>query len=70
MVRKLKGKYGFKRFLRDGYRTSLEDPNRRCYKPAEMKVSKTIPYQGITEWSKAPIEESDFLGLTSGSATY
>ncbi|XP_058394096.1 phosphorylase b kinase regulatory subunit beta-like [Diceros bicornis minor] len=38
VVRKLKGKYGFKRFLRDGYRTSLEDPNRRYYKPAEMKL--------------------------------
>lgn len=38
VVRKLKGKYGFKRFLRDGYRTSLEDPNRRYYKPAEIKV--------------------------------
>ena len=40
VIRKLKGKYGFKRFLRDGYRTSLEDPNRRYYKPAEIKVSK------------------------------
>lgn len=44
VVRKLKGKYGFKRFLRDGYRTSLEDPNRRYYKPAEIKVSKNISY--------------------------
>lgn len=39
IVRKLKGKYGFKRFLRDGYRTANEDKNRRHYKPAEMKVS-------------------------------
>ncbi|XP_030653394.1 phosphorylase b kinase regulatory subunit beta isoform X3 [Nomascus leucogenys] len=38
VVRKLKGKYGFKRFLRDGYRTSLEDPNRCYYKPAEIKL--------------------------------
>lgn len=38
IVRKLKGKYGFKRFLRDGYRTALEDENRRYYKPAEIKV--------------------------------
>ncbi|MBN3304867.1 KPBB kinase, partial [Amia calva] len=37
IVRKLKGKYGFKRFLRDGYRTSPEDKNRRYYKPAEIK---------------------------------
>lgn len=39
IVRKLWGKYGFKRFLRDGYRTANEDKNRRYYKPAEMKVS-------------------------------
>lgn len=38
IVRKLRGKYGFKRFLRDGYRTANEDKNRRYYKPAEMKV--------------------------------
>lgn len=38
VIRKLKGKYGFKRFLRDGYRTPLEDPNRRYYKPAEIKL--------------------------------
>ncbi|XP_026531751.1 phosphorylase b kinase regulatory subunit beta [Notechis scutatus] len=38
IVRKLKGKYGFKRFLRDGYRTALEDKNRQYYKPAEIKL--------------------------------
>uniref|UniRef100_A0A8C8LMI5 Phosphorylase b kinase regulatory subunit n=1 Tax=Oncorhynchus tshawytscha TaxID=74940 RepID=A0A8C8LMI5_ONCTS len=38
VVRKLKGKYGFKRFLRDGYRTANEDENRRHYKSAEMKL--------------------------------
>ncbi|XP_046696364.1 phosphorylase b kinase regulatory subunit beta isoform X3 [Silurus meridionalis] len=38
IVRKLKGKYGFKRFLRDGYRTANEDKNRRYYRPAEMKL--------------------------------
>uniref|UniRef100_A0A452IV02 Phosphorylase b kinase regulatory subunit n=1 Tax=Gopherus agassizii TaxID=38772 RepID=A0A452IV02_9SAUR len=42
IVRKLKGKYGFKRFLRDGYRTSLEDRNRRYYKPAEIKVMEYV----------------------------
>lgn len=39
IVRKLRGRYGFKRFLRDGYRTANEDKDRRYYKPAEMKVS-------------------------------
>uniref|UniRef100_A0A8C5TDU2 Phosphorylase b kinase regulatory subunit n=1 Tax=Malurus cyaneus samueli TaxID=2593467 RepID=A0A8C5TDU2_9PASS len=38
IIRKLKGKYGFKRFLRDGYRTALEDRSRRYYKPAEIKL--------------------------------
>ncbi|XP_074769145.1 phosphorylase b kinase regulatory subunit beta isoform X4 [Athene noctua] len=38
IMRKLKGKYGFKRFLRDGYRTALEDKTRRYYKPAEIKL--------------------------------
>ncbi|KAJ8400431.1 hypothetical protein AAFF_G00395550 [Aldrovandia affinis] len=38
VVRKLKGKYGLKRFLRDGYRTANEDKSRRHYKPAEMKL--------------------------------
>ncbi|XP_075934148.1 phosphorylase b kinase regulatory subunit beta isoform X4 [Anarhichas minor] len=38
IVRKLRGKYGFKRFLRDGYRTANEDKDRRFYKPAEMKL--------------------------------
>lgn len=42
IIRKLKGKYGFKRFLRDGYRTALEDRTRRYYKPAEIKV-KSCP---------------------------
>ncbi|NWR87730.1 KPBB kinase, partial [Furnarius figulus] len=38
VLRKLKGRYGFKRFLRDGYRTALEDKARRYYKPAEIKL--------------------------------
>ncbi|NXB57452.1 KPBB kinase, partial [Struthidea cinerea] len=38
IMRKLKGKCGFKRFLRDGYRTALEDRTRRYYKPAEIKL--------------------------------
>ena len=38
ILRKLKGKYGFRRFLRDGYGTVLEDRNRKYYRPAEIKV--------------------------------
>ena len=40
ILRKLRGGYGFRRFLRDGYRTALEDRTRRNYRPAEIKVSK------------------------------
>ena len=40
VVRKLRGRYGFKRFLRDGYKTSVEDKNRKYYKPAEIKVGE------------------------------
>jgi phosphorylase kinase alpha/beta subunit len=38
ILRKLKGSHGIKRFLRDGYRTVMEDKNRKYYKPAEIKV--------------------------------
>lgn len=37
ILRKLKGNYGIKRFLRDGYKTVLEDRSRKYYRPAEVK---------------------------------
>ncbi|CAH1778894.1 unnamed protein product, partial [Owenia fusiformis] len=40
--RKLKGKYGYKRFLRDGYKTVHEDKNRKYYRPAEIKMFDCI----------------------------
>jgi phosphorylase kinase alpha/beta subunit len=40
ILRKLQGKYGFKRFLRDGFKTEIEDKKRKYYKPAEIKVNK------------------------------
>lgn len=46
IIRKLKGKYGFKRFLRDGYRTALEDKTRQYYKPAEIKVMTLFLWYG------------------------
>jgi phosphorylase kinase alpha/beta subunit len=36
VVSKLEGKYGCKRFLRDGHQTLIEDPNRLHYEPAEL----------------------------------
>ncbi|XP_064610521.1 phosphorylase b kinase regulatory subunit beta-like [Liolophura sinensis] len=43
---KLQGKYGIKRYLRDGLHTVVEDKNRKYYKPAEIKM-----FDGIEcEW--------------------
>ena len=36
-MRRLKGNYGFKRFLRDGAHHLLEDPTKRFYSPSEVK---------------------------------
>ncbi|KAJ0056307.1 hypothetical protein NL108_004571, partial [Boleophthalmus pectinirostris] len=68
IIRKLRGKYGFKRFLRDGYRTANEDKNRRYYKPAEMKLFDGIECEfpiffiymmidGIFRGNKAQVKE-------------
>lgn len=43
IVHRLKGNYGFKRFGRDGFKTVLEDKQRRYYKSGEIKVSKHAP---------------------------
>ncbi|XP_014223214.1 probable phosphorylase b kinase regulatory subunit beta isoform X2 [Trichogramma pretiosum] len=37
ILRRLQGNYGFKRFGRDGFKTVIEDPERRYYKPGEIK---------------------------------
>ncbi|XP_043210749.1 probable phosphorylase b kinase regulatory subunit alpha, partial [Amphibalanus amphitrite] len=39
---KLLGRYGCKRFLRDGYKTVKEDPNRLYYEPWELRVFDNI----------------------------
>eukprot|EP01134_Creolimax_fragrantissima_P006128 CFRG6128T1 len=39
---KLKGRYGCKRFLRDGYMTPMENRNRLHYEPAELQVFDNI----------------------------
>nr|XP_019935326.1 PREDICTED: phosphorylase b kinase regulatory subunit beta [Paralichthys olivaceus] len=68
IVRKLRGKYGFKRFLRDGYRTANEDKDRRYYKPAEMKLFDGIECEfpiffiymmidGVFRGNKAQVKE-------------
>ena len=42
IVTKLQGKYGCKRFLRDGHQTVLEDGQRLHYEPAELKQFEHI----------------------------
>lgn len=39
IVRRLKGNYGFKRFVRDGFKTTLEKPDKRFYESGEIKVN-------------------------------
>lgn len=39
---KLQGRYGCKRFLRDGYKTAREDPSRLYYEPCELKAFENI----------------------------
>ncbi|XP_031550918.1 phosphorylase b kinase regulatory subunit alpha, liver isoform-like isoform X2 [Actinia tenebrosa] len=38
IIDKLQGKYGLCRFLRDGYKTPVEDPFRLHYEPAELEI--------------------------------
>jgi len=49
IVRRLKGNYGFKRFGRDGYKTVLEDKQRRYYKSGEIKVLKFMAFIALQE---------------------
>ena len=42
IIEKLRGNYGFKRFLRDGHQCVLEDSNRLHYEPAELKIFEEI----------------------------
>ncbi|XP_041971437.1 probable phosphorylase b kinase regulatory subunit beta isoform X2 [Aricia agestis] len=37
ILNRLQGRYGFKRFSRDGYKCVIEDPNRRYYHEGELK---------------------------------
>nr|CAD7202451.1 unnamed protein product [Timema douglasi] len=42
IVSKLQGRYGCKRFLRDGYKTPKEDPSRLYYEPWELRMFDNI----------------------------
>lgn len=42
IISKLQGRYGLTRFIRDGYKTPLEDPFRLHYEPAELEIFENI----------------------------
>lgn len=46
IIDKLQGRYGCKRFLRDGHQTVLEDTTRLHYEPAELKQFEHIECSG------------------------
>ncbi|XP_028923445.1 phosphorylase b kinase regulatory subunit alpha, skeletal muscle isoform isoform X5 [Ornithorhynchus anatinus] len=51
IVSKLQGRYGCCRFLRDGYKTPKEDPNRLYYEPAELKLFENIECEWPLFWT-------------------
>ncbi|KAJ6653519.1 hypothetical protein lerEdw1_009099 [Lerista edwardsae] len=56
------GRYGCRRFLRDGYRTPKEDPNRLYYEPAELKLFENIECEWPLFWTYLIID-----GIFSGN---
>ncbi|XP_039210857.1 phosphorylase b kinase regulatory subunit alpha, skeletal muscle isoform isoform X1 [Crotalus tigris] len=63
IIAKLQGRYGCCRFLRDGYRTPKEDPQRLYYEPAELKLFENIECEWPLFWTYLIID-----GLFSGNA--
>ncbi|XP_038274897.1 phosphorylase b kinase regulatory subunit alpha, liver isoform isoform X9 [Dermochelys coriacea] len=51
ILTKLQGRYGCSRFLRDGYKTPREDPNRLHYDPAELKLFENIECEWPVFWT-------------------
>ncbi|XP_069504750.1 phosphorylase b kinase regulatory subunit alpha, skeletal muscle isoform isoform X1 [Ambystoma mexicanum] len=51
IIEKLQGRYGCCRFLRDGYKTPKEDPNRLYYEPAELKLFENIECEWPLFWT-------------------
>ncbi|XP_039343246.1 phosphorylase b kinase regulatory subunit alpha, skeletal muscle isoform isoform X1 [Mauremys reevesii] len=62
IITKLQGRYGCCRFLRDGYRTPREDPNRLYYEPAELKLFENIECEWPLFWTYFIID-----GIFSGN---
>uniref|UniRef100_A0A8C5U3P3 Phosphorylase b kinase regulatory subunit n=1 Tax=Malurus cyaneus samueli TaxID=2593467 RepID=A0A8C5U3P3_9PASS len=62
IITKLQGRYGCCRFLRDGYRTPKEDPERLYYEPAELKLFENIECEWPLFWAYLMID-----GIFSGN---
>jgi phosphorylase kinase alpha/beta subunit len=50
ILTKLQGRYGCCRFIRDGYKTALEDPRRLHYEPWELKAFENIECEWPLFW--------------------
>uniref|UniRef100_A0A452FLD7 Phosphorylase b kinase regulatory subunit n=1 Tax=Capra hircus TaxID=9925 RepID=A0A452FLD7_CAPHI len=62
-VQHCQGRYGCCRFLRDGYKTPKEDPNRLYYEPAELKLFENIECEWPLFWTYFILD-----GVFSGNA--
>ncbi|KAM4593718.1 phosphorylase b kinase regulatory subunit alpha, liver isoform 2-T2 [Odontesthes bonariensis] len=51
IIRKLQGRYGCCRFIRDGYHCPKEDPTRLHYDPAELKLFENIECEWPVFWT-------------------
>ncbi|XP_029786438.1 phosphorylase b kinase regulatory subunit alpha, skeletal muscle isoform isoform X3 [Suricata suricatta] len=63
IITKLQGRYGCCRFLRDGYKTPKEDPNRLYYEPSELKSFENIECEWPLFWTYFILD-----GVFSGNA--
>ncbi|XP_059833260.1 phosphorylase b kinase regulatory subunit alpha, skeletal muscle isoform isoform X3 [Hypanus sabinus] len=51
IITKLQGHYGCRRFLRDGYKTPIEDPSRLYYENAELKLFENLECEWPLFWT-------------------
>ncbi|XP_069749478.1 phosphorylase b kinase regulatory subunit alpha, skeletal muscle isoform-like isoform X2 [Narcine bancroftii] len=51
VIIKLQGRYGCRRFLRDGYKTPIEDPSRLYYENAELKMFENLECEWPLFWT-------------------
>ncbi|XP_072126658.1 phosphorylase b kinase regulatory subunit alpha, skeletal muscle isoform isoform X3 [Mobula birostris] len=51
IITKLQGRYGCRRFLRDGHKTPIEDPSRLYYENAELKLFENLECEWPLFWT-------------------